>query len=53
LAELSARIMHLEGSSQELGSMQIDLKRRVFKELHTLNDKSIREISAAKMLAQI
>jgi F0F1-type ATP synthase gamma subunit len=52
LAELSARIMHLEGSSQELGTMQTGLRRKFFKELHGLNDKSIREISAAKMLVR-
>jgi len=52
LAELSARMMHLEGSSQELTEMKIVTKRRFFKESRANNDKSIREISAAKMLVK-
>ena len=52
LAELSARMMQLEGSSQELNEMKIAVKRQFFKERRANNDKSIREISAAKMLVK-
>jgi ATP synthase F1 gamma subunit len=50
LAECAARIMHLEGSTHELGQANERLRRQYFKAVHGLNDKSIREISASKML---
>jgi F0F1-type ATP synthase gamma subunit len=50
LAELAARIMHLEGSVQELGKINSHLRREYFKYLHGLSDKSIRELSAGRLL---
>jgi len=50
LAEFAARIMHLEGSVQELGKINSHLRREYFKYLHGLSDKSIRELTAARIL---
>lgn len=50
LAEFAARIMHLEGSIQELGKINGHLRMEYFKYLHGLSDKSIRELSAARIL---
>jgi len=50
LAEYSARIMHLEGSVQELAKINQNLRMEYFKYLHGLSDKSIRELSAARMV---
>ena len=49
LAEFAARIMHLEGSVQELGKINNHLRMEYFKYLHGLSDKSIRELSAARL----
>jgi ATP synthase F1 gamma subunit len=53
LAELAARIMHLEGSVQELGKINSHLRREYFKYLHGLSDKSIRELSAGRLLRKV
>ena len=50
LAEFAARIMHLEGSSQELGKINGNLRMEYFKYLHGLSDKFIRELSASRLL---
>ena len=50
LAEYAARIMHLEGSVQELTKINQNLHMEYFKYLHGLSDKSIRELSAARMV---
>ena len=50
LAEFAARIMHLEGSVQALGKINSHLRLEYFKYLHGLSDKSIRELSAARIL---
>jgi F-type H+-transporting ATPase subunit gamma len=50
LAEFAARIMHLEGSVQELGKINTHLRMEYFKYLHGLSDKSIRELSASRIL---
>jgi len=50
LAEFAARIMHLEGSVQELGKINGHLRMEYFKYLHGLSDKSIRELSASRLL---
>jgi F-type H+-transporting ATPase subunit gamma len=50
LAEFSARIMHLEGSTQELSHLNHRLAFDYFRNVHALNDKTIREISASKVL---
>ncbi|MDO8661739.1 MAG: FoF1 ATP synthase subunit gamma [Candidatus Omnitrophota bacterium] len=50
LAEFAARIMHLEGSVQELGKINSHLRMEYFKYLHGLSDKSIRELTAARLL---
>lgn len=52
LAELAARIMHLEESSNQLTEMRNKLRLSFFKEVHAVNDKSIREISAAKLMVR-
>jgi len=50
LAELAARIMHLEGSVQEVMRINQHLKLEYFKYLHGFSDKSIREIFASRLL---
>jgi len=50
LAEFAARIMHLEGSVQELGKINTHLRMEYFKYLHSLSDKCIRELSASRLL---
>ena len=50
LAEHAARIMHLEGSVQELTKINQHLRMEYFKYLHGLSDKSIRELSAARVV---
>ena len=50
LSELSIRVMHLEHSSEELKGINRDLKFQYFKSIHSLNDKVIREIFAARTL---
>jgi F0F1-type ATP synthase gamma subunit len=49
-AEYAARIMHLEGSTQELGHLTHKLAFEYFRQVHALKDKVIREISASKIL---
>jgi ATP synthase F1 gamma subunit len=49
-AEFAARIMHLEGSTQELSHLRQKLSFEYFKQVHSLRDKVIREISASKIL---
>ena len=50
LAELAARIMHLEGSVQEMTKLNNHLRMEYFKYLHGLSDRSIRELTAARLL---
>ena len=52
LAEFAARIMHLEGSVQELNKINSHLRMEYFKYLHGLSDKSIRELTAARLLGK-
>ena len=52
LAEFAARIMHLEGSVQELGRINNNLRMEYFKYLHNLSDKSIRELTAARLIGK-
>jgi len=52
LAEFAARIMHLEGSVQELGRVNNNLRMEYFKYLHSLSDKSIRELTAARLIGK-
>jgi len=49
-SEFGARIMHLEGSTQELGHMKEKLSFEYFRQVHALRDKVIREISASKIM---
>jgi F0F1-type ATP synthase gamma subunit len=49
-SEFGARIMHLEGSTQELSYMKQKLSFEYFRQVHALRDKTIREISAAKIM---
>ena len=49
-SEFAARIMHLEGSTQELSHLNRRLAFEYFRQVHALNDKTIREISASKIL---
>ncbi|MFQ5681213.1 MAG: F0F1 ATP synthase subunit gamma [Candidatus Omnitrophota bacterium] len=49
-SEYAARIMHLEGSSEEISHLRQRLNLSYFKQVHSLSDKSIREISAAKVM---
>lgn len=48
-SEYAARIMHLEGSTHELGLLTRKTRLAYFKQVHALSDKTIREISATKM----
>jgi len=50
LAEYAARIMHLEGSVQELTKINQHLRMEYFKYLHGLSDKLIRELYAARVV---
>ena len=50
LSEFVARLMHLERSTQELSRVNQKLAMQYFRHLHTLADKSIREISAARLI---
>ena len=52
LAEFTARIMHLEGSAQELEKINSHLRMEYFKYLHSLSDKSIRELTAARLIGK-
>lgn len=52
LSELAARIMHLEGSVQELSKINSHLRMEYFKYLHSLSDKSIRELTAARLIGK-
>jgi ATP synthase F1 gamma subunit len=49
-SEFAARIMHLEGSTQELSHLNQKISLEYFKQVHFLRDKVIREISASKIL---
>jgi len=49
-SEFAARIMHLEGSTEELAHLQRRFAFDYFRQIHVLNDKTIREISASKVL---
>jgi len=48
-SEAAARIMHLEGSTQELTGLNQKLAFDYFRRVHALSDKTIREICAAKV----
>jgi len=48
LSEWSIRVLHLERGSDELKEINKDLRLQYFKSLHGLNDKIIREITAAR-----
>lgn len=50
LAEYAARIMHLEGSSQELSFRRKSLSKEYFRQVHSIRDKVIREISASRKI---
>jgi F0F1-type ATP synthase gamma subunit len=50
LAELGARAMHLEGSSQELQQRGKRLQLKYFRKRHEVIDASMRELFAAKTL---
>jgi len=51
-SEYAARIMHLEGSTQELSQVKQVLSFQYSRQMHALSDKTIREISAAKILLE-
>jgi ATP synthase F1 gamma subunit len=50
LSELSARVIHLEGSSQKLQEVQKKLQLTYFRVRHELIDRSMREIFAARSM---
>jgi ATP synthase F1 gamma subunit len=49
-SEYAARVMHLEGSTQELTYLNQRLALSYFRQVHALSDKTIREISASRIL---
>lgn len=49
-SEYAARIMHLEGSTQELGHINQKLAFNYFRQVHAVSDKTIREVSASRIL---
>jgi ATP synthase F1 gamma subunit len=49
LAEYGARIMHLESSSRELTRINTRNRLEYFKHIHSLSDKTIREIFASRI----
>ncbi len=48
-SEFGARLMHLEGSEQELARMKQQLSLQYFKHVHSLADKTIREIISSRL----
>jgi len=50
LSEFSIRVMHLEQSLEELKKINTRLKFNYFKAVHSLNDRNIREIFAARAI---
>jgi len=52
LAEFSARAMHLEGSMQKVEKEHAKVKHKVFKAVHELIDKGMRESFSAKMIKE-
>jgi len=52
LAELGARVIHLEGSYQELMRQGKQLKMDYFRARHELIDRSMREIFASQLLSK-
>jgi regulator of replication initiation timing len=50
LSELAARMMHLEGSVQELKKTNLRLDMEYFKYRHALSDKTIRELTATRLI---
>lgn len=50
LAEFSARAMHLDGSVQKVESERDKVKRQVFKAVHEMIDKGMRECHSAKTI---
>lgn len=51
-AEYAARIMHLEGSIEELSILNKKLSFEYFRQVHALSDKTIREVTASKVLLE-
>lgn len=51
-AELAARIMRLEQSTHELGNLNQKLAFEYFRQVHSLKDKVIREISSTKVMLE-
>ncbi len=49
-SELAARIVHLEGSTRELSSLNQKLTTDYFKQLHAVKDRTIREIASTQMI---
>lgn len=49
-SEYAARIMHLESSTEELAELNRKVTFLYFKRVHALSDKTIREVSATKLL---
>ena len=49
LSECAARIIHLEGSREEIVSVNKRLLYVYFKQLHEKSDKNIREIFASRL----
>ena len=49
-SECAARIMHLEGSTQELNQLNRKLTFEYFRQVHSLSDKTIREITVSRNL---
>ena len=50
MAELSARAVHLEGSTQELQREGKKLRQQYFRKRHELIDSSMRELFAARVI---
>jgi F-type H+-transporting ATPase subunit gamma len=50
LAQTAARILQLEGSSQELSVRESKLRQQYFKRLHAINDSKIHEILASRLV---
>ena len=50
LAELAARAVHLEGSTQELQREGKKLRQKYFRKRHELIDSSMRELFAARLI---
>ncbi|MEA3328884.1 MAG: FoF1 ATP synthase subunit gamma [Candidatus Omnitrophota bacterium] len=52
LSEWSARVMHLEGSSDEIKQIDKKLRFQYFRILHEISDKNVREVLSSRLAVE-